>query len=147
MDPLSIAASIAAVLQLSAKVLAYMNDVKDASKAYAQCAIEASNIHSLLTNLRFRIGASTGSEPWYAAVRDLAVKDGALDQFKTALELLEDHVTDGGKLKRAGQALVWKFKKEETVNILSRMERLKSSIGIALQLDHLWVFASTLHFT
>jgi hypothetical protein len=33
MDPLSVTASIIAVLQLSAKVLAYLNDVKDASRS------------------------------------------------------------------------------------------------------------------
>jgi hypothetical protein len=32
MDPLSATASVIAILQLSAKVLAYLNDVKDASK-------------------------------------------------------------------------------------------------------------------
>lgn len=34
MDPLSVTASIIAVLQLSAKVLGYLNDVKDASEDY-----------------------------------------------------------------------------------------------------------------
>jgi hypothetical protein len=78
MDPLSATASIIAVLQLSAKVLAYLNDVKDASKDHAQCAIEASNLHSLLLNLRFRLEEG-GSEPWYNAVRALSVENGPLD--------------------------------------------------------------------
>lgn len=55
MDPLSATASVIAILQLSAKVLAYLNDVKDVSKGHAQCAIEASNIYNLLMNLRFRL--------------------------------------------------------------------------------------------
>ncbi|KZM20487.1 hypothetical protein ST47_g8336 [Ascochyta rabiei] len=135
-DPLSIAASIIAILQLSAKVLAYLNDVKNASKDRAQCAMEASNTHSLLTNLRFRLEASTGSEPWYTAVRALAVENGPFDQFKAALLKLQDGMTEGGRLKEAGAALVWKFKRQETVDILNRIERLKSVVEVALQMDH-----------
>ncbi|KAF2180789.1 hypothetical protein K469DRAFT_591668, partial [Zopfia rhizophila CBS 207.26] len=45
-------------------------------------------------------------------------------------------MTDGGRLKKAGEALLWKFKKEEVVSILDRMERLKSMVEIALQMDH-----------
>jgi hypothetical protein len=136
MDPLSATASIIAVLQLSAKVLAYLNDVKDASKDRAQCAIEASNLHSLLLNLRFRLEEG-GSELWCTAVRALAVENGPLDQFKQALEMLATKMTEGGRLKKASEALIWKFKKEEVTSILGRMERLKTLIEIALQMDHL----------
>lgn len=137
MEPLSVTASIVAVLQLSAKVLSYLNDVNDASKDRAQCAIEASNIHSLLLNLRFRLEGGDASQPWYVAVRALAVENGPLDQFKQALETLQAKMTDGGRLKKAGEALIWKFKKEEIASTLARMERLKTLIEIALQMDHL----------
>jgi hypothetical protein len=136
MDPLSATASIIAILQLSAKVLSYLNDVKDAPKERAQCAIEASNLHNLLLNLRFRLEEG-GSEPWNTAVRALSVEKGPLDQFKQALEMLQTKMTEGGRLKKAGEALVWKFKKEEITSILGRMERLKTLIGIALEMDHL----------
>jgi hypothetical protein len=137
MDPLSATASVIAILQLSAKVLSYLNEVKDASKDRAQCAIEASNLHSLLVNLRFRLEEGGASQPWYTAVRALAVQRGPLDQFKRALEMLHDKITDGGRLKKAGEALIWKFKREEIASVLGRMERLKSLIEIALQMDHL----------
>jgi hypothetical protein len=137
MDPLSGTGSIIAVLQLSAKVLGYLNDVKDASKDRAKCAVEASNIHSLLFNLRFRLEEGSADAPWYTAVRALGVENGPLDQFKQALEALQTKITDGGRLLGAGKALVWKFKKEEITGILDRIERLKTLVGIALQMDHL----------
>ncbi|KAF2867352.1 ankyrin repeat-containing domain protein [Massariosphaeria phaeospora] len=136
MDPLSVAASIVAVLQLSAKVLAYLNDVKDASKDRAKCAIEVSNLHSLLLNLRFRLEEGTANTPWYTAIRALAVENGPLDQFKQALETLQTTMTGRGRLKMASDALVWKFKKEEVASILVRIERLKTLVEIALQTDH-----------
>ncbi|KAF2787420.1 ankyrin, partial [Melanomma pulvis-pyrius CBS 109.77] len=132
MDPLSAIASVIAILQLSTKVLAYLNDVKDASKGHAQCAIEASNIHNLLTNLRSRLEEGHAHQPWFNAVQTLAVENGPLDQFKQALETLQSKMTDGGRLKNA---LIWKFKKEEVDAILAQMERLKTLIQFVLQID------------
>ena len=137
MDPLSVTASIIAILQLSAEVLTYLNNVKEASKDRAQCAIEASSLYSLLVNLRFRLEEGDVSQPWYTTVRTLAVGNGPLDQFKQALETLQTKMTDGGRLKQAGRALVWKFQKEEIASILGRMERLKTLIEVALQMDSL----------
>ncbi|CAN9193849.1 unnamed protein product [Alternaria alternata] len=142
MDPLSATASVIAILQLSAKVLSYLNDVKDTSKGRAQCAIEASNLHNLLTNLRFRLEEGHGHQSWFSAVQALAVENGPLDQFKQALEILQAKMTDGGRLEKVKEVLVWKFKKEEVDAILARMERLKTLVEIALQMDH---FASKLY--
>ena len=137
MDPLSVTASIIAVLQLSTKVLGYLNDVKDASKERAKCAVEASSLHSLLLNLRFRLEEGSADKPWYTAVRALAVENGPLDHFKQALGLLQTRMRNGGRLKKVGEALLWKFKKEEIAGILDRIERLKTLVDIALQMDHL----------
>jgi hypothetical protein len=76
MDPLSITATI---LQLTSRVIEYLNDVKDAPKDRAQCAIEASNLYSLLTTLRYRLEEGNSNEPWYAKVQKLCTKDGPLD--------------------------------------------------------------------
>ena len=46
-------------------------------------------------------------------------------------------MTEGGQLKQAIRALTWKLKKEEIANILARMERLKTLVEIALQMDNL----------
>lgn len=128
MDPLSTTASIIDILQLSAKTLSYLNDVKDASKDRIQCAIELSNLYSLLLQLRFRLEEGVSNQPWYTAVRALAVEDGLLDQYKQALELLQSRMTEGSSLKKLGHALVWKFRKEEIAGILDRMERLKTLV-------------------
>ena len=139
MDPVSLTASISAILELSIKVLGYLNDVKDASKDCAKCAAEAANLYGLLTNLRFRLEEGDSSTPWYTAVRVLATENGPLDQFKQALEQLQKKITGRGKIGKTGNALVWKFKKEEIASILGRMERLKTLVGVALEMDHLSV--------
>ena len=85
MDPLSATASIIAILHLSSKVVGYLNDVRDASKDRAKCAIEVASLSSLLTNLRFRLEEETPRASWYASVQALGVENGPLDQFKQAL--------------------------------------------------------------
>lgn len=138
MDPLSVTASIIAILQLSNKVIGYLNDVKDAPKERARCAIEVSNLHSLLTNSRFRLEEGDAKTPWFITIRSLAIENGPLDQFKEALERLQDEVTGGkGRLVQMREALIWKIKREEIDRIMQPMERLKTLILAALEMDHL----------
>ncbi|KAF2452249.1 hypothetical protein BDY21DRAFT_259478, partial [Lineolata rhizophorae] len=137
MDPLSATACIITILQLSSKVFGYLNNVKDASKERAKCAVEVSNLQTLLLKLRFHLEEGSADTPWYTAISDLAIENGPLNQFKQALETLRNNMTDGRRLKKTGEALVWKFKKEEIASILDRIERLKTLVEIALQMDHL----------
>jgi hypothetical protein len=141
MDPLSVTASIVAILQLTTEVIKYLNDVKDAPKDRARFAIEASNLSNLLVSLRYRLEEGRSKEAWYKEVNSLGVQDGPLDQYKHALEKLQLKVLGGKGLAKIGNALVWKFSKEEVASILSRIERLKSLVQIALQMDHLYVAA------
>lgn len=136
MDPLSITASIVAVLQLTHAVIGYLIDVKGAPRDHTQCALEASNLYHLLVTLRLRLEESS-DELWYAEVRALDVENGPLDQYKRALEQLQKKITSGSGIKKIGNTLWWKFSKDEVTNILSRMERLKKLVQIALEMDHL----------
>jgi hypothetical protein len=142
MDPLSVTASIIAVLQLTSKVIEYLNGIKDAPRDRAQCAIEASNLYNLLTTLRYRLEEGTSNEPWYAEVQTLSVKNGPLDQYGIALEQLQAKITRERILKKVGHFLQWKSIKEEVMEIMARIERLKMLVQIALEMDHLLVFLS-----
>jgi hypothetical protein len=137
MDALSATASVIAVLQLSSKVLGYLAAVKTSSKEQAQCAIEASNLNTLFMDLKSRLEGGGSSTLPYTAVRALTVENGPLDQFKQVLETLETKLTDGGRLKLARKALIWKFKKEEIGSIIAQMDRIKATIGLDLQMGHM----------
>ena len=128
MDPLSITASVIAILQLTGEVIKYLSDVADAPKECQQCTIEASNLHNLLINLRYRLEQGQTGDPWFTAIRTLNVENGPLDQYKQALEQLRS------KMKTR---LVWRFSKAEVTGILARMDRLKTLVSIALEMDHL----------
>jgi hypothetical protein len=136
MDGLSAASSIIAVLQLTGAVIGYRNDVKNAPKECQQCTIEASNIQNLLINLRYPLEQEQDGGPWFKAVRALNIENGPLPQYKQALEQLLSRVEIQDGVQKVRRRLLWKFKKEEVASILARMERLKSLVNIALQMDH-----------
>ena len=139
MDPLSVSASIIAIVKLTCDILGYLNDVKDAAKDRERLALEISNVSNLLVNLNYRINEASAGNEWYTAVKALATTGGPIDQYRSALEQLQSKFTSNASsgLKRIGSALTWKFSKEEVVTILLRIERLKSLTQIALEMDQL----------
>jgi hypothetical protein len=137
MDGLSVAASIIAILQLTCQVITYLNDVKDGPEECRYCMVEVSNSNTLLLKLNLRLSESKSQEPWYNEVQALAVKDGPLDQYKLALQHLLAKVEPTNKVRRLANALTWNFIKGEVASILARMERLKTLVSIALEMDHL----------
>ncbi|KFY31446.1 hypothetical protein V493_01097 [Pseudogymnoascus sp. VKM F-4281 (FW-2241)] len=138
MDPLSVTASIIAIVQLTSVIIGYLNDVKDSSKDRARCAIEISNVSNLLVTLLYRVEEASSDEGWYTEVQALATANGPIDQYRSALEHLQSKFTSTASngLKRIDSALTWKFSKEEVTSILARIERLKSLTQIALEMDH-----------
>ena len=132
MDPVSMTASIIAVLQLTTTLTSYINDVKKATSDQAKVAIEASNLFGLLTSLRFRVETARSDDPWFQQVRMLGIHDGPLDQFKDILNRMVENVSASRKRDQIKSALMWKFTKSEIDDALIKMERLKSCINCAL---------------
>lgn len=128
-------ASIIAVLQLTTTFTGYINDVKHASAEQAEVAVEASNLYSLLTSLRFRVEVARSDDPWFNQVKILGIYNGPLDQFKDMLEKMLGHISSSRKRDQIMSALTWKFTKSEVENALKRMEHLKSLINCALTGD------------
>jgi hypothetical protein len=133
-DPLGIAASIIAVLQLTASVIEYLRATRDARKDRVDFLSEASGLRELLLALQNRVEESHADDLWLAQVRQLGVRDGPLDQFKSHLEHL---VSKLGASEGIRGTLTWKFNKPEVEAIISRIERLKMLVSLALTNDHL----------
>lgn len=135
MDPLSLSAGIIAVLQVTGKLLSYLNDIRNATKDQTQLTVEAYNICSLLASLRVRVEHSDAHDAWFTAVRSLGTKNGPLDQVREALERLVSKVEPFQGLKGLGRQLMWKFEKSEMGDILDKIERIKPLVNIALTGD------------
>jgi hypothetical protein len=139
MDPLSVTASIIAILDLAGKITKYLRAVKDAPQDRARCATEVSCLSHFLESLNYRLEESTPDKPWYAEVQKLSHKGGPLDQYKIALERLDAKVVTSEKNKHSVSVFLWKFVKDEVMEILARTERLKTLMQTALEMDHLSV--------
>jgi hypothetical protein len=107
---------------------------------------EASGLVGLLITLKSLVADCDPQDPWLRATSRLATSNGPLEQYRSALEKLVGKIMPGDGLRKIGQALVWKFTKEDISGLLSQMERVKSLIDIALSMDGMLVSRSYLCF-
>jgi hypothetical protein len=135
MDPLSMTASIIAILQLTSTLTNYINNVRKATAEQAKVAVEASNLFSLLTSMRFRVEGTRSDDPWFNQVKMLGTYNGPLDQLRETLEEMVETISSSRKRDQIKSALMWKFTKSQVDEMLQRMERLKSLITCALAND------------
>jgi hypothetical protein len=139
MDPISLTASIIGVLQLTSALTSYINDARNTTAEQAKVAVEAGNLHGLLTTLRFRVEEARSDDPWFDQVKLLGIENGPLDQLKDILKIMLNELPLSRKRDQIKSALLWKFTKKEVENALARMERLKSLINCALTNDLMYV--------
>lgn len=137
MDPVSLTASLVAISQLTVFIVDYLGKVRDAPKERSQMAIEASNLYHLLTTLRYRFEAGEFDHLWCQAINLLAARDGPLDQYQQVLKRIKKKVefTDG--IRGMITSLLWPFSKKEVTELLFTIERMKTLIQVALEMDHL----------
>jgi len=146
MDPLSITVYVLTLLQLTEKVIEYARQTKDSPKERTRVLQEASGLLGLLVTLKSLVGNCDPQDPWMRATSRLATSNGPLEQYGSALEKLIGKITPGDGLRKIGQALVWKFTREDISDLLSQIERVKSLIDIALGMDEMSVSRSYLPF-
>ena len=137
-------ASIIAITTLAKNVVSYLNDMKDASKEQARVTAEISTVDALLTPLQYRIKGTQSGDPWFTEVQRLGVEGGPLEQFKSTLMQLKSKVERADRYKKAVRLLSWTFSKTEVSAMLSRIERVKTLVSLALANDLLYVWHKTL---
>lgn len=141
MDPITVVGFVAAVVQLidvTSKVISYFNDVKDAPKDRAKLSREVTGLLALFIDLRYRVEETTSTDPWFTSLRSLGEERGPLIEFKNAMEDIADKLAPATGVGKIRRVLRWTLEKKEIDAILSKIERLKTLIGLALQQDHLY---------
>jgi hypothetical protein len=135
-DPLSITASIVALLQLSDSVVRYINEVKEAGQERLKISAEISGTSVLVRMLGERIEEEESNPAWFPTIKSLGLPNGPFEQFKQALQCIESKMAPSKGLAKVGKALAWPFKKDEIGKLLNTLERLKSLFHLALENDH-----------
>ncbi|KAH0541723.1 hypothetical protein FGG08_003815 [Glutinoglossum americanum] len=140
MDPItavSLAASIVQLIDATTKVIKYLNDVKDAPKDRARLARETTSLLALLTDLRYKVEEANPTDPWFNGVFSLGVEGGPLEQFDETIKELVKKLKPGTGIKKFNKILLWTLDKNEISETLTKIERLKTLVGLALQNDQL----------
>jgi len=142
MEGLGVAASLIAVVDLSAKVaqwlIQYSLEVKDAKGDILRLHSEVKNLEKVVSHVQHFVTRPDGaklpaSEKLVDAVNDCSMQ----------LNILEEEL-DPGKtrkvMRRLGiRALKWPFKSKQVDKVIRELERCKGTISLALQVDQTYV--------
>lgn len=137
MDPLSITASILAILKLTESLTKFIIDTNRATNDQQKLAAEANSLTGLLIQLHCRVKEARSNDPWFNHAKFLVANNGPLEQFQHILEKIVQQTTSFSNRERLQAALTWKWTKSEVNDALNRIERLKTLINIALTNDAL----------
>lgn len=155
MDPLSITASIIAVLQATSAVVSICNDYRSAAKSssweHSQVMKELESLRNVLENLA---GLSSNKASIYGTsdssllmlTKLCGPSDGPLRKCLSEMEALKAKLVppswsgaDGSKRRALTQALGWPLKRDETMKTLETIGRFKATLSLALSSDQMYV--------
>jgi hypothetical protein len=136
-DPLSVSASIVALLSITSTVVQYINDMRHASPERLRLRDEISSTSFLLYMLKDRACQEKTNPAWLSTVAVLGLPNGPLDHFRAALDSLASKLKPTKGMDKVAQCVLWPFHKEEIVSLLSTIERQKLCFELALQNDHM----------
>ena len=145
MDGLSAAASVFAVIEISAKLVAlcrvYFCEVKEARKDIQRFCNEVTTLENILINLRDLVDTPDGTK--------LPILDASLEQCQSTLEeLVRKLEKAAGKDKNMNQigwrALKWPFNSNDVQKAIEIIERHKNMFNLALTADQTYSFFTLL---
>jgi hypothetical protein len=129
-DPLSITASIVAVVQVSGAIIQAITGLKAATKNIKKLEHEIKSIRSVLLPALERLERLGGDE---VVSLQFLPDQGLLDEFRLQLEHLEKWLAPAIGLKKLLKAVSWKLKHAEVKDILDTIERQKTLFVLTLQ--------------
>ncbi|KAK7955886.1 uncharacterized protein PG986_005108 [Apiospora aurea] len=128
-------ASLIAIVDLSFKVIKYMNDVRDGGKERSELHQEVLAVYDIFWNIKsdFESPSIDETTPWSEAIKPLFKPNGTIEQLKQVLEQIATKITipqpsAAGVFKK----LQWPFEKSEVQRILSRLRSYKGTITLTL---------------
>lgn len=132
-------ASIINIIQLMGTLTQYLRAATHAPADRRKLLLEANTLVALLKSLKdfVTVEDEDGHLQWRQAVRQLETPDGPFAQYQAALESLLKKISPQHRLKKAIQTVLWKMTEDDINELLLRMERMKSLVSIALEMDHL----------
>ena len=159
MDPLSVTASVTALLECCVQIYKGIETIRNGNDEREKFLSEMRLLHNFLHGLKGRIDLAQGDEPWMQPIRELDEPDGVFSRLHSALvqlmtklgakPLLSDERAEvfPGKQdslrRRFVNGVKWSLNAQEARSILQRIEGLKNTISLALGQSNLILAAET----
>ncbi|KAL9584822.1 MAG: hypothetical protein Q9212_001889 [Teloschistes hypoglaucus] len=137
MDPLSVAASLGAVIQLSFKAAQALKEIKTGSEDRMRLREEIRGTACLLEILRDRVEDAESDGKDLMSINLLSDSGGPLDQLRYALEQLFMKLTPQKRLHQISRAMLWPLNKQDVLDLVNVIERQKTALGLAIQNDNI----------
>jgi hypothetical protein len=142
MEGLGVAASVIAVVELSAKVasrlLEYSRKVKNAKDDIERLRRGVNGLAGMLQALDVLVRTPGKTLP---ATQQL---DGALEDCLLLLKKLDEKLNPEKARKRHLWRWIWPFESEEVERVVNDLEPIKTTISLALQVDQTYVYPADL---
>jgi hypothetical protein len=142
MDPLSIAASLIAVLQVTSSIISicydYRQGQKHSSREVIQLSDELNSLKDVLDALLRLVEKSSSNnldEARLSTFELLAKPDGPILTCQVELERLRRKLEPESGWRAVRRSLVWPLQEGEMRKALGSLERLKSTMQLALSAD------------
>ncbi|KAJ7591924.1 ankyrin repeat-containing domain protein [Mycena floridula] len=138
MDAVSLTASIIALAQGAQAIFEYVKDVCDGPSTRTELLTSLAPLSSLLSSLQLQFQYTTQNPPWTNAVILLGQQDGPFAQLSVIIEKIRNklEVSPGSQTKKLLKTLTWSLDKADVMELLVRVERVKSLVMLAIQNDH-----------
>ncbi len=131
-DPFSITASVLTVLQVADSLITFIRDLKNASEEHRRVLAEVHGLRNVLHEVEkssIRAAKKMIQGDHFASLQEpLEICHMHLDDLKMTLAPMQGS-------GRARSSMMWKFKRPEIKNILADIERQKTALMMALQIE------------
>ena len=142
MDPVPVFGLVASIIQLdeaTAKVIKYVNEVKDAPKELASFSLQAASLMQLLMTLKQHIeDLSVDDTSSFSSIHTLGVPGGPISQLQADMELFWTRLKY--TRKKLARGLFRSSFQKDCVAVLSKIERFQGCIRSLLQDDAFRMF-------
>ncbi|KAK0472441.1 hypothetical protein IW261DRAFT_1570795 [Armillaria novae-zelandiae] len=131
--PLGIASAVSTLLGNIVTLIDYVKDVKNAPEEITQCLKELQYLRIYLSAIKELIPLSTKDDPWLETLQQL---HGPFQELTELLKGLNERLKGASPgWKRGAKRLLWTFTKQSVDDDLKKIERFKSLVMGAVQLD------------
>ena len=142
-DPLSPIAGLIAVAQISGTIISicydYRRGLKNASSSVMRLADEVKSLRDVIESLIKIVDEQQSKASNLPTIELLAHEDGPLTQCLKELEDLQVKLQPAIGWKAINKALKWPLSEPELTKVLTRLNRLKTTLLVAMSADQLSV--------